>query len=424
MMRKIWAFVILGALSACNSGGRVKDIVDFTPLIRPDVKAINKQVDMPKAELVSSWSDGVNFVNTQPQNIKLPITCHKHYSKKLVKSAGLIASPVIATGRIFTLDSRSVVHAYDIETLMHLWSYDISSEQDSKVYNTGGITYSGGDLFITNGTRDVVVLDADEGYEKFRTIMPDLVRTQVAADKNLVAAMTVSDEVHALNILTGDIAWSDVSGGKETYLTWKRKVAPMIINRTVYVPLNSGRVASFDAVNGQLKWLFKESNIRHDKYGSIPTDISAQPLISDDAMFFANGNDKLLAISLESGERLWQRDIADIISMNQIGGYIIITTNAKQVALVEKASGDIKWVLDLQSRSSKGLDKRPTSFTAPLVINGEIYVASTNGYLYKIDVNNGEIINEFAISKNVVAMIPSLEYLYLFTAQGEIISFK
>src|SRR4051812_37935736 len=61
----------------------------------------------------------------------------------------LLAEPVIADGKVFTLDSESLVRAFDAETGKMIWENDLSPDADDDDLFGGGIAVYEGKVFVT-----------------------------------------------------------------------------------------------------------------------------------------------------------------------------------------------------------------------------------------------------------------------------------
>jgi outer membrane protein assembly factor BamB len=61
----------------------------------------------------------------------------------------LLAEPVIADGKVFTLDSESLVRVFDAETGKMIWENDLTPDTDDDDLFGGGIAVYEGKVFVT-----------------------------------------------------------------------------------------------------------------------------------------------------------------------------------------------------------------------------------------------------------------------------------
>ena len=79
-----------------------------------------------------------------------------------------LSPPVIAGGRVFTMDSRSLISAFDATTGARLWTVDTRPGEDDEGAYGGGLALSGGWLFGATGLGRVLALDAETGALQWR----------------------------------------------------------------------------------------------------------------------------------------------------------------------------------------------------------------------------------------------------------------
>ena len=76
----------------------------------------------------------------------------------------LAAAPIVANGRVYTIDTLGAVRAFDANTGAQYWA---SQTPDAKAMNSslygGGIAYANGRIFATNGLGYVAALDERNG---------------------------------------------------------------------------------------------------------------------------------------------------------------------------------------------------------------------------------------------------------------------
>ena len=78
----------------------------------------------------------------------------------------LVAEPVVADGRVYTIDTLARVRAFDIRTGNELWMHQVRGENSPpEALFGGGVTYDGGRIYATNGVGDAAALDAATGNQ-------------------------------------------------------------------------------------------------------------------------------------------------------------------------------------------------------------------------------------------------------------------
>ena len=78
----------------------------------------------------------------------------------------LVSEPVVADGRVYTIDTLARVRAFNAETGAQLWEHQVRGENSpTEALFGGGVTFDGGRVYATNGAGDAAALDAATGNQ-------------------------------------------------------------------------------------------------------------------------------------------------------------------------------------------------------------------------------------------------------------------
>lgn len=400
-MKRIIIFLLPLLLISCNNLGstRVKNLIDLTTPLEVEVSS----------PVILSATGKNHDLNEKTEFYKLG-------------GGNLIASPVIAKKIIYCLDENGSVQAFSLQDKKIIWSTNIVGNSNNRL-NIGGISYSDDKLFVTNGTRNLIILDATSGIEIMRKEFPDILRTKPAmATDRLLIVQTISNQLFAYDIVSSEFAWM-FEGGLET-ISVRNNISPIIYNNNVLIADSSGEVIYLDAKTGQIKWSIDLTDLSE---AGIPnydlTTINTQPVIDDHYVYFATGNSKIMKIDLNTGYSLWQTKAEDVQSMSLCGDNLFITTNARQIAALSSTNGKIKWVGNLISAAERNTKKpRPVLFQAPFVSKNEdnklvLSVIGSNGELYQFE---GSPSGELPIQPHIRSIDKNIFYYWICCCDGHL----
>ena len=387
-MRKSAALLLLLPLllASCDhfGSGKVKNIVDLTPRIT--VEAPNK----------------INFTSVQSNAI-----LNSHSTRYQLAKHPIIASEYVASQDIvYSLDNKGYVSAFSLKAKKIIWSILLHKHKGDHNYYSGGILHYNDEIFITNGSRDLIILDAQNGTEKMRKKFSDILRNKPAIfANNTLLVQTISNQFFAYDIKQAKLLWMH-EGGLET-ISSTNHVAPTIYNSNVLVSYSSGEVVYIDIKTGDVKWVFHLIDGTMDM--GLPNFESAAiitpPIIKQNYVYFATSNGKLVKIDLDNGAAVWQKQIDDIQSMSLLGENLFLTTNARQVAALSAHNGKVIWVGDLISDKDKTANKNTTvAFQAPFVGTLQdnslsLNIIGSNGELYSFILKDGVLQDQVQILK-------------------------
>lgn len=392
MIKKIVSLLLpLIILSACNALGpkRVKNIVELTP-------KLSLQSNEP-----IYLGNSANIYAFNPNMLK-----NKRYD--FVKNKTII-EPVSVGNMIYTLDIRSNVSAFSIEKNKVIWSYNLSRNKKDN-YIGGGILHYNDKLYVTYGSRLLVVLDAKTGYEIIRKQLPDIIRTKpVMLNDSTVLVQTISNQTTALNAETLKNVWEHESLAE--VLSASYSMTPIVHKDSVIITYNSGQILALNTKNGEVKWNFEFASFDHVAIPNFEeASILCAPIYDNNNLYIATGLGKLIKLNLDTGAAIWQVNAEDIQSTSLIGNSLFVTNNARQIAAFNPETGLVKFVADLNDgKNSKKL--KASTFLAPFIAenNGSrsLDIISMSGVLYSFDLDNND---HLGTVPNITKIINNIHY--------------
>ena len=164
----------------------------------------------------------------------------------------LIGTPIIAAGRIYTMDASSNISAFDIKTGEQFWRTQLTPDEEDDDHMGGGIAFEDGKVFVTTGFAQVIALNASSGKVIWRTTLPGPMRSAPTVRSGRVFAMTVDSRLYALNGTTGDEIWNYI--GIAEIASLLGGASPAVDNGVVVAPFPSGELVALKAENGRVLW--------------------------------------------------------------------------------------------------------------------------------------------------------------------------
>ena len=116
----------------------------------------------------------------------------------------LVAEPVAADGRVYTIDTLARVRAFNIQTGAELWMHQVRGENSpNEALFGGGVTYDNGRVYATNGAGDAAALDAATGNQVWMVKPGGPLRGAPTVANDTVYALSQDSQLFALNAADG-----------------------------------------------------------------------------------------------------------------------------------------------------------------------------------------------------------------------------
>ncbi len=339
---------------------------------------------------------------------KNPFNSKKTKSYKFAAN-DIIAKPAIAKNILYSIDKKVYVSAFSLKKKKILWKSDVAKNLLNRNFNSGGILFSDGKLYVTNNTKYLMIIDATTGQEIMRKKFPDALRTKpVMANDNILLLQTISNQLVAYDIKLSKILW--INHGGIQVISTKNKVHPTVNGNYVLTGFTSGEVTYIDVNSGKEQWIYDLKNDVSSSHILDSSTIVTQPIIDGNYVYFASSNGKIVKIDLDNGGNAWEKKLHDVQSMSLVDDILFITTNARQIAALSAHNAQIQWVGKLISEKDQNSKKiKTTLFQKPFIVqkgNGfSVNVIAANGELYQFNTNSEGVLPNIPkvldITKNV-----------------------
>ncbi len=378
-------------LSACNalSPKRVKNIIELTPKL-----SLQSNEPIYLGNSVDIYAFNPNMLQNKQYNF--------------VKNK-TITEPVFVDNMIYALDIRSNVSAFSVEKNKVIWSYNLSRHKQDN-YIGGGILHYNNKLYVTYGSRWLVVIDTKTGYEIIRKQLPDIIRTKpVMVNDNTVLVQTISNQTTTLNAETLKNVW--VHESLSEVLSASYFMTPIVYKDSVIITYNSGQILALNIKNGEVKWNFEFASFDHVAIPNFEeASILCVPIYDNNNLYIATGLGKLIKLNPDTGVAIWQVNAEDIQSTSLIGNSLFVTNNARQVAAFNPETGLVKFIADLNDGTDSKKLKSAT-FLAPFIADNRgkrsLDIISMNGVLYSFNLDtNGHL----DARPNITKIVSNIRY--------------
>ncbi len=177
---------------------------------------------------------------------------------------------------------------------------------------------------------------------------------------------------------------------KQVNISWNKEnnsLQPVIYNGFVFV-FHSGVLSKYNLETLDNIWSNDKISYAESIGGSLSVDTQY--------LLLADGTNKIRCFSVENGELLWVYEAANAIRARPFikGGIVYFIAIDNAIYAVNLKSGTHKWVV---LSSAQNVINSPVGNSVTGL--GDMLIAShTNGYIYFLDINNGEKVTEIAPS--------------------------
>ena len=261
-------------------------------------------------------------------------------------TARLASEPVVADGRVYTIDTRATVRAFNAETGALVWSTQVRGQNSpAETLFGGGVAYDSGRLYATNGAGDAAALDGATGAVVWLVKPGGPLRGSPTVGNENLYVVSQDNQLYALNIANGETRWTG-SGSFEQAGVFGT-AAPAFAQSTLVAGFSSGELTAYRYENGQVVWQDALARTGVSTVVGTISDIDADPVIDQGRVFAVGQGGRMVAVELITGQRAWEINIAGISTPWAAGDWLFVVTDRAQVLAIARTSGRIRWISQL-----------------------------------------------------------------------------
>ncbi|MEY3197202.1 MAG: hypothetical protein RLZZ59_570 [Pseudomonadota bacterium] len=411
-MRILMIFIVLLFFTGC--GGRAHNIVSFTEPVKVDNQ--NLDIILPQRTSLVTWDRLNNDINIAFGGKDID---YRRVSLGL--KYGISALPLIMDEKILFLTADGYLRAFSEKNNKSLWATNLIGKRTYSTYVGGGITYYKGKLIVTNGSKNLEIIDSEDGNVLFIKQFPGIIVSKPVLYNDIVILQTMDNQLFAFDLNRNAIIWQHQ--GDSELITSGNIVDPVVNSKgQVLISYTSGQVILVDIMSGRALWNI-DLSVDNNMPEFMPVNIAVAPIIDSGYVYIADNNGKFYKLEEETGELIWTKSIDDVRSINNLPNVIIVTTNGRQVIALNKIDGNAVWTSDIGEIETSRSRWTTIEIVASLVIDDVLKIYTYEGGIYTIDPKNGRLIDRHKFIKGVNFMTIT-DKIRLFQGKNILVSKK
>ncbi|MGH6895655.1 MAG: PQQ-binding-like beta-propeller repeat protein [Geminicoccaceae bacterium] len=336
-------------------------------------------------------------------------------------SGQLLARPVVAEGRVFTMDAEGTIRAFDADSGAPVWAF--AQEQEDGLIG-GGLAYANGWLFATLSSGAVLGLNAGSGTEMWRQSLSLPLRAAPTVAEDRVLVLSADNQLYALEGTSGRPVWRHAGFFEGAGLLGGP--SPAVDRGLVVVPYSSAEVFALRLDNGRPLWSDTVERPRRTQALDQITDIDGMPVIEDDMVYVAGSGGQLAAIDVQRGIRAWDVDVASTDTPWVAGDFLYVLTTRGEVVCLLRANGRVRWVSPLPRLTNPDdPGSRVIVWSGPILVGDRLLLVGSNGQAVTMSPYNGEILGRQNLpGPAVIPPVAARGNVYIVTENAALLAYR
>jgi outer membrane protein assembly factor BamB len=339
-------------------------------------------------------------------------------------TARLSSAPVVVEGRVYTIDTLGAVRAFDAQTGAQIWASQTPNDRgnEASLYG-GGIAYDNGFIYATNGLGYVAAIDVRTGGIAWQKRPGGPLRGAPTVANGAVYVMSQDNQIYSLKQVDGTTNWSQPAALEIAGVFGS--ASPAVGQGTVVAGFSSGELNAYRYENGRMVWqdALQRTSIRTSV--SSLSDIDADPVIDNGQVFAVGQGGRMVALELNTGQRLWELNIAGIATPWVAGEWVFVITDEAKLLCVSRSNGKIRWITQLPQFYKPKSKRGQIDYYGPILAGGRLIVVGSNGVIVNIDPANGGFQSQTGLDAGITQPpVVANSTLYIFDDKGQLTAFR
>ena len=433
--------VLIGLVVAASSCGILRKSAPKTPVIGERIPVLTSEGDvqvdpaaaalpmsLPAAVANTEWSQSGGNASKAMGHLALGAALGNAFSVNAGRGSSLTArlasEPIVAGGRVYTIDTLGAVRALDAQTGGQYWVSQTPTDRgnESSLYG-GGLAYDNGRIYATNGLGYVAALDASSGGIVWQVRPGGPLRGAPTVASGAVYVMSQDNQIFALNQADGKRNWAQAASLEIAGVFGS--ASPAVAQGTVVAGFSSGELNAYRYENGRQVWqdALQRTSIR-TSVASL-SDIDADPVIDNGQVIALGQGGRMVALELTTGQRQWELNIAGIATPWVIPDWVFVVTSDAKLLCISRINGHIRWISQLPQFERPKSKKGQIDYNGPVLAGDRLLVVGSNGVIVNVDPLTGSFQSQTRVGAGIsLPPVVANNTLYIYDDDARLHAFR
>jgi outer membrane protein assembly factor BamB len=333
---------------------------------------------------------------------------------------GLLSSPVVADGKVYIFDNIGKVSCIDKHTGRKQWSVLVSQKREnlSGIFG-GGLIVGKNTLFVSTGFGDVFSLDKVNGGMVWRYSSIAPFNSAPYLYQNVVLINNRENETLALEASTGKLLWKKIATPENASILSNLQITGN--SRMIFSEYTSGELFALVPNTGKEVWSDTLNIFYKTDVINTISDIVASPVLANDIIITNGLDNQIIAIDIQTGNRIWQKKIKLANTPVVIGKYIYLLTQDNKLIAMSTVNGGVYWIKDLSDLYSKD---KIVKWSGLSIYKNNIIINNNQKDIYLFSAKTGKItFNKHIRSFSIASPVINDDCLYILESTGNVKAF-
>ena len=294
---------------------------------------------------------------------------------------------------IIFFDNKGSVIKFDNKSKLK-WSKNNYTKAEKKLMPILFMANSGNNLFVADSLSNYYLINIENGETIWSKTHTSPFNSQVKIFKDKVFVADSENTLNCYSIKDGSKLWQLKT--ENSFINSPKKLSIVLKNNIVYFNNSLGDITAVDIDNGSLKWQISTQS--SEIYEEIFNFKTSEIIAGHKSILFSNNKNEIYSVDQMSGTINWKQKVNSDLRPTLIGNVVLTISSEGYLYIIENETGNIIRVTDIFNRfkDKKRKNIKPIGF---LVGINDIFLTTDKGSLLVIDKSTGKTKSIFKFSK-------------------------
>ena len=329
--------------------------------------------------------------DTRPKMAQLPVLKSTIGVKTLWQanvgaSGSTIFSPAVVGAGIFAAARDGTVVRLEAGNGQQKWRINTGAQL------SGGVGASATLVAVGSSEGEVIGIDAANGSIRWRANVSSEVLAAPVVAGDTVVVRSADSRIFALDAVDGRRRW--VYQRAVPALTVRSSAGLVIRENVAYVGFAGGRLAAIALGNGGMRWEAAVAQPRGSTELERVADVVGLPWVAEREVCAVAYQGRVACFDAANGQSLWARNMSSTTGLSADARYLFVTDDRGAVHALDRSNGTSFWKQDQLFLRN---------LTVPFPLGRQIVAADIEGQVHFMDRENGSLVARVATDSSGVA---------------------
>jgi outer membrane protein assembly factor BamB len=328
--------------------------------------------------------------------------------KQMVQRLGL--GPAVDNGVVFAASDKGEVLASRLDTGHRVWLKKL------KLPLSAGPTAGAGMVVLGSSKGILVALDGATGRELWRTGLNSELLSAPAITEKAVVQRSVDGRLHGIDAHNGRELWAVEQ--QVPRLSLRGTATPIISKEVAISGFDNGKVMAVSLNTGDTLWDTALATPRGRTELDRLVDVDSAVRVVGDNVFATGFQGRTAMLALDSGQIWWAHDMSSYRGLTVDDDNLYVTQSDGIIVALRQRDGSELW------RSDKMKLRR---LTTPVLTSTAVVVADFQGYLHWLDKTTGKLVARQRVAKKELisnAPVAAGDTVVVLTDRGKMVAYR